>query len=185
MARRIGRAAVLAASARLTAPNGALSSETLELVLAERTPDVLPFVEALLVGAPATRTRAVRAMRALDLKSLAAVALRVVPEERLTDRFLRGLCAEGFDGGDGRHLVVESAAALGTVVLDKEGVLDAQTRLYAIAALGSFPPALAEPALKSVAARRLMGGAPKELRRAAEDILKRFARAAAEARPIP
>ena len=185
VARRVGRDAVLAAAPRLTAAGGALTGDCLDRVLADRSTDALPFVEALLGADPTSRSRAVRALRVLDLKSLAAVALRVVPDSRLADGFLKSLCADGFEGADSRSLLPEAAAALGRVVLDKEGVLDVQTRVYATAALGSFPAQLAEPTLRAVAARKFLGGAPKEIRRAAEDVLGRLARAAANARPVP
>ncbi len=185
VARKLGREAVLAHASSYVAPGGLLTGENLDRVLSDRTFDILPFVEALLVGDAASRPRVVRALRVLDLKSLAAVALRVVPEARFTDRFLQGLCADGFAGVDSKHLLPEAAAALGSVVLDKEGVLDLKTRTYATAALGSFPAALAEAPLRAVAARKLIGAAPKEIRRAAEEILLRFARAAADARPVP
>ena len=185
VARRVGRDAVLAAAPRFVAPGGVLTGESLDRVLADRSFDILPFVESLLVADPSARSRVVRALRSLDLKSLAAVALRVVPDNRFTDGFLRGLCADGFAGADSKQLLIEAATALGSVVLDKEGVLDMKTRTYATAALGSFPAALAESPLRAVVARKLFGAAPKEIRRAAEEILGRFARAAADARPVP
>ncbi len=185
VARRVGRERVLSAAAALLAPRGPLAGDLVEKVLGERTLDALPFFEALLVVTPASRPRVARALRTLDLKSLAAVALRVVPETRFTDGFLQALCRDGFAGLDAKGLVVEAAAALSSLVVDREGEFDVRTRIYATAALGSFPPVLAEPALKTVAKHRLFGGAPKEIRHAAEDILRRFARAAAEARPIP
>lgn len=185
VARRIGREAVLAAADRLVAAHGALAGASLDRVLAERSHDVLPFVEALLVAAPSLRSRAVRVLRALDLKSLAAVALRVVPDGRFSDAFLRALCAEAYEGVDSTHLVPEAASALGNVAVDQNHEFDVQTRSYATAALGSFPVGLASPPLRTLAARKLFGSAPKELRHAAEEILERFQRDAALARPVP
>lgn len=185
IARGVGHDAVLAAAPRLVAPGGGLFGDALDHVLLERSFDILPFIEALLLADRSSRARAVRALRVLDLKSLAAVALRVVPEARFTDRFLASLCADGFSGADSRHLLPEAAAALGDVVLDEEGVLDMKTRIYATAALGAFPIELAESPLRAVTSRRLFGAAPKELRRAAEEVLQRLARAAALARPVP
>lgn len=185
VARRIGRERVLAAATELVAPRGPLAGDLVEKVLTERSIDALPFFEALLVAAPTLRPRVARALRPLDFKSLASVAFRVVPEARLTDGFLRVLCEDGFAGVDSRRLDVEAAVALGSVVIDKEDAFDARTRTYATVALGTFPAALAEPALRVVAQRRLIGGAPKDVRHAAEEILQRFAREAADARPIP
>jgi hypothetical protein len=117
--------------------------------------------------------------------ALFPVALRVVPDGRLSDAFLRALCAEAYGGADSTHLVPEAAAALGSVAVDRDHEFDAQTRSYATAALGSFPVELATPPLRALAARKLFGSAPKELRHAAEEILERFQRDAALARPVP
>lgn len=185
LARRVGRDAVLGAAARLCSPGGALTGPALDRVLAERTADATPFLEAFLVSDAANRSRVVRALRALDIRSLAAVALRVVPESRFTDRFLAGMCADAFEGVESRHWIAEAAAVLGTVAVDAEGVLDTTTRAYATAALGTFPPSLARSPLTIVAARKLFGSAPRELRRAAQEILDRFAREEAEARAVP
>lgn len=177
--RAVGRTAVLAAAQDLLAP-GAILHPTglLDRMLADRRRDVLPLLEVTLsVREPTRRTAAVRALRTIDLPCVAAAALRVVPEDRLTDRLLSGLCEDGFSGADTRRFDSDAVAAIATVVTGDRLLEDLTQRVYAVAALGSFPPSLVVPLLHSLLERKMLVWThPKEVRRAAQDALDRFDR---------
>jgi hypothetical protein len=147
-----------------------------ERVLAERSRDGLPLLEVLLSrGDPETRARVANAMRQRAIPGAAASALRVVPEDRLTEALLCGLCEDGFDGIDSHRFDEAAVTAVASVLVGPLALPDPRLRAYAASALGAFPRALAEPVLRSLLATRfLLPLQPREVRRAARDVLGRF-----------
>jgi hypothetical protein len=176
--REVGREAVLAARDALLGPGGALSDErVVERVCAERSRDGLPLLEVLLSrGESETRARVARALRHRAIPGAAAAVLRAVPEDRLPTELLQGLCEDGFRGIDSRRFEEAAIAAVSAVIVGPRALADASQRAYAAAALGSFPYGLVEPLLQELLGTRyLVYTQPREVRRVARDVLRRFA----------
>jgi hypothetical protein len=181
--REVGRDAVLAARDALLSPTGALADpRVVERVLAERSRDGLPLLEVLLgTGDAVMRTRVAHAMRQRAIPGAAASVLRAVPEDRLSEALLRGLCEDGFRGVDSHRFEADAVTAVASVLVGPLALPDARLRAYAAAALGSFRRDLVEPVLVSLLETRfLVPLQPREVRRVARDVLDRLSASPAE-----
>jgi hypothetical protein len=178
VARRVGRAAVLAATSTLTAPGGVLRREDLvQKILSEHTRDALPFLEILGADEDAARHKAViGAMRRTDIPCGAAIALRVATDARLPLSLLRVLCEDGFVGVDSHREDPIAVAEIAAVAEARIPTVDVEARSYATIALGGLQRRLVRPVVDRLLARRLLVffASPRAVRRAASGVLARW-----------
>jgi len=182
VARQLGRDAVLGAAPALLGPGGPLEdSATVERILSERSCDMLPFAEVLVTTRdPIRRASVLSALRRVDMPVAAACALRIVPDDRVSEQMLRGVCEDGFARADSHRFDVEAVEGITSAVTDRSAHQDVRTRAYATASLAAFPRELTEAVLRSCLARRFfLPTQPREVRRAARLILSRFPKAPA------
>ena len=185
--RAVGREAILAAAPALLGRGGALTAPLVDRVLAERSRDVLPFLEVLAdCGERATVARVARALRAVPNLTPSAVLLSVLPEGRATPELLRVLCQDGFSGVDSHRIDAAAVVAIADIVTGPARSSDKAARAYATAALSAFPRELAEPILKHLVRRRwLIPIESAAVRRNARNILKHYAASGPAAAAVP
>jgi hypothetical protein len=168
--RAVGWKRVLDAADGLLGADGLLADPAgVDHVLEERSPEALPFVAVHLRSPSPDLRRVVRMLRAMELRTRAGGALRVLPPEAVTADLLSAICADEFERVDtGRGDALAVSAIDRWLATPGPG---SDERAFVVGALAGFPRALVEPVLRRLFRRR-MGVLPVEprvvRRRAAE-----------------